>query len=158
MLAAEVRMSPVVPVAGNGKARFQLIAVEDVAACLVAALEREDVVGRTLEVGGPEYLTYDEIIDLIGDTLGKRTFKAHVPLPLMAVIVRFMELFPRPAVTSEQLKMLKLDNVTDLDSVENHFGFVPASPRGNIGYVSRIGLFDALKMNMGVMPAHIRDH
>ena len=157
-MAAQVKLSPVVPVAGDGRARFQPIDVEDIARCLVAALERQDTVGRTIEVGGSEYLTYDEMIDLISDTLGARTFKLHVPLVLMRPIVRLMEALLRPPVTSEQLKMLKLDSVTDLDSVEKNFGFAPASPRGNIGYVARVGLLDAIKMNLGVMPGHIRDH
>jgi hypothetical protein len=42
--------------------------------------------------------------------------------------------------------------------VEKTFGFMPRPVRGNIDFITRIGLVDALKMNLGFMPAHIRDH
>jgi NADH dehydrogenase len=159
MMAAQVRLSPLVPVAGDGNARFQPIAVEDIARSLVSAYERQDTAGKTFEVGGPEYFTYDEMLDLIADTLGARIVKVHVPLPIMSPLAAIMEtLMPRPPVTGEQLKMLRLDNTTDLDSMEKTFGFAPRSLRDNIGYISRISLRDALRMNLGFMPAHIRDH
>ena len=140
MLAAQVKAFPVVPVAGNGKARFQPIAVEDVARCLVEAYERDDIAGRTIEVGGPEHLAYDEMLDLIAETLGARIVKAHLPVPLMKPAVAVMEaLVPRPPATLEQLKMLSLDNTAELDSVERNFGFVPQPVRGNLGYVKRLG-------------------
>ena len=54
--------------------------------------------------------------------------------------------------------MLKQDSAADPDSVAKLFGFTPISARGNIDYVKRIGLLDALKLNLGRMPEHIRDH
>ena len=159
VLAAQVKLSPIVPVAGNGKARFQPIAVEDVARCLVEACERDETAGMTLEAGGPEYFTYDEMLDLVSETLGARIAKVHVPVPLIKPVIAAMEaLSPRPPATLEQLKMLDLDNATDLDSVESAFGFAPRSIKGNLDYISRIGLRDALKINLGFMPTHIRDH
>ena len=52
-LAGLVRYNPIVPVAGNGKARFQPIWVEDLVTCLVACLDEEAHDGETLEEGGP---------------------------------------------------------------------------------------------------------
>ena len=54
-----------VPIAGGGKARFQPIWAEDVADCLVAALERpgpSDDGRRAFDLAGPESLSYDEIV------------------------------------------------------------------------------------------------
>ena len=159
VVAALVRLSPLVPVAGDGRARFQPIAVEDVARCLVAAYEDDAAVGKTFEAGGPEYYTYDEMLDLIAQTLGAKIAKAHIPVGMMVPIVTIIEsLAPRPMVTREQLKMLRADSTTELDSVEKSFGFAPRSLRGGIDYVSKIGLADALKIGAGFMPAHIRDH
>jgi uncharacterized protein YbjT (DUF2867 family) len=159
VLAAQVKLSPLVPVAGDGKTRFQPIAVEDVARCLVGAYEKEDTAGRTIEAGGPAYLTYDDILDLIAETLGAKIVKVHVPVSLMKPAVTVMEaVTPRPPVTRQQLKMLNLDSTTELDSVQKAFGFSPRPVSGNIGYVSGIGLRDAFSMNLGFMPARIRDH
>ena len=54
--------------------------------------------------------------------------------------------------------MLHLDMVADLDSVETSFGFVPQPMRGNLDYLKMVGLGDAIRMNLGFMPARIRDH
>ena len=159
MLAAQVKLSPVVAIAGDGAAQFQPIAVEDVAMCLVGALERDDVVGRTIEAGGPAFLSYEQIVDLVAETLGARIAKLRVPMVLMRPVAAVMQaLVPRPPVTPGQLKLLGVDSTTELDSVQNNFAFTPRPARDNIRYVARIRLRDALKMNLGIMPVRIRDH
>ena len=50
---------PVVPVAGDGKTRFQPIWVEDVVSCIVASLSEGTHDRETLEIGGPEYFSYE---------------------------------------------------------------------------------------------------
>lgn len=159
VLAALVKASPVVPIAGDGKAMFQPIAADDAARCLAAAVGDEGKDGQMLELGGPAHHTYDEMIDIIAEVVGVRTAKVHVPLDVFLPIVSVMEaLMPRPPVTSEQMKMLGIDNTTALDSVEASFGFAPRPMRGNIDYVKRLTYMDALQINLGFMPSHIRDH
>lgn len=158
-LAAQVKLSPLVPVVGDGKTRFQPIAVEDVARCLVEAYEMDNTVGKTIEAGGPAFFTYEEILHLIAGILGANVSTVHIPVGVIKPVVALLEaLTPRPPVTRQQLKMLNMDNTAELDGVEKAFGFMPRPLRGNIDYVSRIGLADALKINLGFMPAHIRDH
>ena len=159
VLAAQAKLFPLVPVAGTGANRFQPIAADDAARCLLEALRRDDTVGRTIEAGGPAQYTYDELVDLIADTLGVRIAKVHVPLPLMRPAVALMEaLAPRPPVTAEQLKMIAIDNVTEIDSVERNLGFAPRPLEGNLDYLRDVRLRDALKINLGFMPARVRDH
>ncbi len=159
VLAAQVRLSPIAPIAGDGGARFQPIHAGDAARCLAEACERDDLAGRVLELGGPEHYTYDEMIDIIAETLGARVAKVHLPPSLVGVAAAVMETFmPRPPVTREQLKMLRLDNTTALDSVESVFGFAPRPLRGNIDYVRNVRFRDALRINLGLMPTRIRDH
>ena len=159
VLAAQIRLAPVVAVAGGGKARLQPVAVEDMARCLVAACVREDMGGRVIEIGGPAHLTYVQILDVLADALNVKIFKVHVPMPLLMPVVAAMEvLVPRPPATREMLKVLGVDSATELDAMEKDFGLMPRPLRGNIDYVSRIGLGDALKIVLGFMPAHIRDH
>ena len=159
VLAAQAKLFPLVPVAGTGANRFQPIAADDAARCLLEALRRDDTVGRTIEAGGPAQYTYDELVDLVAETLGVKIAKVHVPLPLMRPVASLMEtLAPRPPVTAEQLKMIAVDNVTDVQSVERDFGFTPRPLQGNLDYLRDIGLRDALKINLGFMPARVRDH
>ena len=158
-IAALVKVAPIVPVAGDGKVLFQPIAVEDTATCLVASLDSESLVGQTIEAGGPVWLTYDEIVDLIAETLDAKVKKLHAPIRLMTAVAALLEaMTPRPPVTPGQLKMLRGNSTTDVASVETHFGFVPRSPRGNIDYIRSIGLADAMKISLGFMPRKVRDH
>ncbi|MEE9201867.1 MAG: complex I NDUFA9 subunit family protein [Dehalococcoidia bacterium] len=136
VLADLIRRAPVVPVIGPGRTRFQLISVAEVARCLAAALEDSRFTGQTVEIGGPEHLGYEEIIDLIIRTLGKRRLKVHIPVPLMRPVVWLMErLLPQPPLTSQQLSMLGRDNITELDAVERWFGFRPTPLGQEIGYI-----------------------
>ena len=78
---------------------------------------------------------------------------------MMRPAVSLMEaLAPRPPVTGEQLRMIAVDNVTDVDSVERNFGFAPRPLEGNLDYLRDIRLRDALMINLGFMPARVRDH
>lgn len=124
------------PVPGSGNTRFQPIWVEDVATCVLLALSRRDTFGQTYEIGGPEYLTYAQILDVVLRTLGLRRIKVHIPLRLMAIAVPVMQrLLPDPPVTTSELAQLAVDNTTALDSVMRAFGFPPASLGDKIGYL-----------------------
>ena len=112
-----------------------------------------------MELGGPEKLSYNQIIDVISRTYGLRRLKAHLPLPLMRLIVWGMEkILPHPPATQQQLNMLSFDNVAESNSVEREFEFIPSPLEGNIEYVKAISRWDSLRILAGFMPKRIRDH
>jgi NADH dehydrogenase len=135
-LADMVRRSPLVPIAGAGKTKFQPIWVEDVVTCVAACLEEGTHDRQTVEVGGPEQLTYNELIDVISAALGKRRPRVHVPLWLMRPGARVLQSFlSNPPVTTDQLAMLSKDNVTELDAVPRQFGFTPGRLADGLGHL-----------------------
>jgi NADH dehydrogenase len=70
---------PVLPVSGDGRARFQPIWAADTARCVIGALDRD---GRDrYELAGPETLSYDEMSDLVSRVAGRPRPLVHVPLP-----------------------------------------------------------------------------
>ena len=158
-LAGLVRTAPVVPVAGSGRNRFQPIAVEDMAKCLTLAVDREDLKGKTVEIGGPGQLSYNEVISVIARTLSKRRLRFHVPLWLMYLATAIIQkVLPRPPITTDQLKMIAIRNVAEPGIVEQVFGFTPRALEGNIDFIRSVGFWDGIKIALGSMPAHIRDH
>ncbi len=158
-LAAVVRLFPAVPVIAGGRNRLQPIWVEDLAQCIALSLSRHDLHGHILELGGPDQLSYNQIVDIISRTMGRRRLKVHVPIWIMGINVALMQTFmSRPPINSEMLKMLRVRNVAELGMVEQTFGFRPRPMEGNIEFVKEVTLGDAMKINMGSMPAHIRDH
>jgi len=60
----------------------QPIAVRDVLHYLVACLTTPDTVGRTLDIGGPDILTYREVMDAMSDALRLRR-RAILPVPVL---------------------------------------------------------------------------
>ena len=130
-----VRLNPVVPIVGDGRTLFQPIAVEDVARIVGLCIERGPRC-EVHEIGGPEHLSYEEIVDVIRHELGVRRLTTHIPVPLMAPAAAVMErVLPRAPVTPGQLRMLEKHNITRLDAVERAFGFQPRSFAANAAYL-----------------------
>jgi uncharacterized protein YbjT (DUF2867 family) len=73
---------PVMPVSGDGRARFEPIWAQDAARCVIAALAAEKARER-YELAGPETLSYDEMSDLVSRVTGRPRPLVHVPLPLV---------------------------------------------------------------------------
>ena len=158
-LAGLVRTMPLVPVIGNGKNEFQPVSVDDVARCTANAVDNPRLRNRRVEIGGPQRLTYDQIVDQVAFTMGVRRWKLHVPVALMRFPVWLTEkLFSKPPVTKDQLAMLRVPNYPESDTIPGIFGFSPKQVNGNITYVRRVRWGDGVKMLLGRMPRHIRDH
>jgi uncharacterized protein YbjT (DUF2867 family) len=64
------------------KTPTQPIGVDDVIAYLTEAARNEDSAGREIQIGGPDVLSYGEMLDAMADALGKRR-RPKVPVPLL---------------------------------------------------------------------------
>ena len=122
------RWSPVLPVMGNGRNLLQPVAVADVARCFVSALTEPASVGKTLDLCGPERLSFDQVLETILRVTQRRRLKLHVPMPLARLQAAVLEkLFPlvlrqAPPLNRDQLLMLREDNVGDGRAAEELFG------------------------------------
>jgi uncharacterized protein YbjT (DUF2867 family) len=128
-------MFPVVPVPGDGKARFQPIHVDDIAEALVNAVERREISG-VHEIGGAEPVTYDEMLAETMRGTGKRRPTLHVPVPLMkppAVVMGLV--MADPPVTVAQLDLLAVDNTPRKNALEPVFGVHPRPFKGALDYL-----------------------
>ena len=135
LLARMMRILPVISIAGDGRALFQPISVADVTRCMVLALERGPS-HQVHELGGPDQMTYEEIVRTIKATLGLHRKIIHVPVPMMLPLAFMMEKALRnPPVTRDQLHMLARNNVTRVDSVRVAFGFDAMSFADNCDYL-----------------------
>lgn len=139
IVANLVRMSPgVVPVPGDGKSRFQPLAVTDLARVVRLSLERPETIGKRYELGGPRYWTYREITQEVLKGMGKQRVILPMPLPVIRLVAGAAELVHLPfPVATDQLRQLKLDNIGPLDTVEREFGFVAQAMDGQLGYLQR---------------------
>jgi uncharacterized protein YbjT (DUF2867 family) len=114
LLVGYIRSYPAVPVIGDGKYRLQPISADDVARCFALALELPETIGQTFELCGPDRLAYNEMLDVIGQALGKpRVPKIHNPLGIMKLVVPLLQGFSFFPITMDQLLMLVEENICD---------------------------------------------
>lgn len=150
-VAALVRTLPITPVIGSGNNRLQPIHVEDVAQCVALSLSGNIRGNRTVEIGGPDQLSYNEIIRTVARSMGRRRLLMNVPLWKFRFPIAIMELLtPRPPINTAMLQLITLRNVADPDSVEREFGFTPRRIMGNIDHVKTMTLGQALRTNLGL--------
>jgi NADH dehydrogenase len=137
IIASLVRMSPgIVPVPGDGSARFQPIHVGDVATVIVGVLADPTTIGGVFDLGGPRYWTYREITREVLTALGKRRAIVPMPVPLIRLVAGTAELVHVPfPVATDQLRQLRFDNIGPLDVIPSRFGFQPRPMEGALGYL-----------------------
>ena len=137
LIAGLVRMSPgIVPITGSGQARFQPMAIEDLARVVVTALADDATIGQSYPLGGPRYWTYREIVEEVLSAMGKRRVLVPMPVPLIRLVAGSAEFVRVPfPVATDQLRQLKHDNIGPLDSVVTAFGFEPRSMEGGLAHV-----------------------
>jgi len=123
-----LRWAPVYPMVAGGGTRFSPLWIEDLAGCVVACL-RGEATRVTLDVGGPEVLTFSDIVALVMETLGKRRRIVDVPLWAARPFALVQGLRRDPLVTNQQLDMVVLDNACAPGSVSETFGFPPRRMR-----------------------------
>ena len=125
MLAAQLRLAPVMPVIGSGTYRLQPIHGDDVARCFVQALEMSETIGQTYGLCGSEAMSYVDLIDAIAVAMGRRApLKPRAPLGLMRLIIPIMQGIPQFPITMDQLQMLLEESICD-GAWRSVFGFEP---------------------------------
>lgn len=94
-----------------GDMRLQPVYVCDVARALLEIIEDDRHAGQVYEVGGPQIYTMRELLQYILREVQVRKPLLEVPMGVARVQAFFLGLAPKPLLTSDQLKLLALDNV-----------------------------------------------
>jgi uncharacterized protein YbjT (DUF2867 family) len=143
-----IKLSPkIFPLPNGGRARFQPIAVNDVARVVRLSLEKKDAVGQVYELGGAVPLTLREMTERILLTMGTTRKLVSVPVkalrPLVALAQRVL---PNPPVTSGLLDLLALDNTVQRNALTENFKMVPIPfAADELQYLRRITVRNAFR-------------
>ncbi|MDX1436865.1 MAG: NAD-dependent epimerase/dehydratase family protein [Anaerolineales bacterium] len=114
-------------VPGDGRSLIQPLWVEDLATCLTWAIEDPLTVGQTLEIGGPEHLTFLDALQLVMRALGLRRSLVSVRPPyLRAFTVLLDSLLPGLPVSVYWIDYLAANHTTSLDTIPRVFGLMPS--------------------------------
>ena len=108
---------PFLPMMGGGQTKFQPIYVGDVAKAIATILETEEIDNKIYELGGAEIFTFQQLMNILLKEIQKRRFLIPIPFSIAKFMARILQLFPKPLITTDQIEMLKEDNV-----VSNNYG------------------------------------
>lgn len=126
------------PVTSGGRAVVQPVWVEDLVTCMLWALQNDDTLNQVYEVGGSEFFTLQQIIEIIMDVTHRRRFLLPLsPITLRALTVFLDGVLPRFPISSFFLDYFSVNRTTAVDSMPRYFGLMPARFSYRIGYLVR---------------------
>jgi uncharacterized protein YbjT (DUF2867 family) len=114
--AALARISPALPLIGGGFTRFQPVFVGDVASAIATAVDAEAKPATIYELGGPEILSFRELMAFVLATIERRRLLVPLPFRLAALQAMVLQYLPKPPLTPDQVELLKRDNVVSEDA------------------------------------------
>ncbi len=138
-LARALRQPTPVLVPGDGKARFQPIAAVEVADALVACLDRAVTAHQTIDLGGPEAITVDELMTRCGRALGRRRPVLHFGPGTPRLLAALLELLPTTPLSRERLAALGAGATCDVGPAHSLFGVPQQRFEGPVWLARRRG-------------------
>ena len=132
-----LRITPIMPIFGDGESLQQPIFVDDVAGAVLLALQTDATIGKSYNIAGKAPLTYNQVIDTVVSTLGKRVWKLHLPYMPIVRMLQFTERMRiRLPIKAEQVLRLNENKAFSYEEAQRDFGFNPRSFEEGIGLES----------------------
>ena len=101
---------PIFPLYYSGKTKFMPIHCSDLTDIIFHILSNGSD-SQIIECIGPEILSLKDILEILLDLINKKRLLIPFPLPVAKFSAKFFQLFPKPLLTEDQLKLLKYDNI-----------------------------------------------
>jgi uncharacterized protein YbjT (DUF2867 family) len=125
MFAGMLRRFPVMPVIGKGEYRLQPVYIDDLCKLVIQTVGDDFTFGESFEIGGPEVLTYVEIIDTVATIIGKKALKIRQPAFFMRFLATLFDRFSWFPLTRDQITMLYDESYTDDRRLFDRYGITP---------------------------------
>ncbi len=109
----------------SGAVLMSPVHVEDVARAFVNSLTDDSTVGDIYNLGGPDILSWTEMIRRIAAATGRKKWIIPVPISLMKLAATLFDWLPFFPVTRDQLTMLAEGNTADPDVIKSLIGKSP---------------------------------
>ena len=111
-LFSKLSILPVIPVVGINY-KFQPILVTNVADAIVQTIETKGNEGKIYEIGGPNVISFGDMVKSILKTINKKRFVFEMPMSIAKIQSAITDLLPIPPIlTKDQCEILsEADNV-----------------------------------------------
>ena len=101
---------PIFPIYYYGKTKFMPINCSDLTDIIYYIISK-NIKSKIIECIGPETITFRQILERLLELTNKKRILLPLPLSIANLTAKFFQLFPRPLLTEDQLRLLKYDNV-----------------------------------------------
>jgi NADH dehydrogenase len=123
---------------GGGRTVLQPLWVEDLVACLIWSLENPDTLNQVFEIGGSEYFTVQQVLEIVMSTIHAPRYLVEVPIVALRTITVFLESFiPRFPASSFWVDYIAVSRTCAADSTARAFGLMPARFTYRLDYLAR---------------------
>ena len=138
-LARLIRLSPwLVLIPGDGKMLTQPLWVNDLVTSLLWALDLDATKNSVIEVGGPEHLSFFEIMETIAKTIKKKPKFVNFNPVHLGILTQLLQGFIKNFPTNTfWIDYLAENRVATLDSMPRHFGINPARFSQQLDYLKK---------------------
>jgi uncharacterized protein YbjT (DUF2867 family) len=117
---------------------LQPLWVEDLAACMEYCLAEDKYFGEILPIGGPEHLSFEQIVEVVLDVIRAPRMTVRVWPPLARFLLGGMDwILPYSPFTPFWMDYLAVPSTCEANSLSRLFGLKPAGLREPIGYLRR---------------------
>ncbi len=103
-------MLPAFPLFYKGKTKFTPIHCSDLTDLIYYVISN-NIYSNIIECVGPQVLTFKQILEILLKLINKKRILIPLPFLLADLQARLIELFPKPFLTRDQLRLLKYDNI-----------------------------------------------
>ncbi len=110
----------------SGPVMMSPVHVRDVADAFMEALAESETIGKTVAIGGPECLTWREMLERVANAAGRNKWFVPVPLAAMKLVAAMLDWLPQFPVTRDQLTMLAEGNTVGAHHLR---GLISREPR-----------------------------
>ncbi|HNE02967.1 MAG TPA: NAD(P)H-binding protein [Anaerolineales bacterium] len=119
-----LRITPIMPIFGDGESLQQPIFVDDVAQAVLLALKNDMTIGKSYNIAGKAPLSYNQVIDTVASALGKRVWKLHMPYMTIVRALQFTERMKlRLPIKAEQVLRLNENKAFSYEEAQKDFDF-----------------------------------
>jgi nucleoside-diphosphate-sugar epimerase len=122
MVAKYLRRFSAMPVVGNGKYRLQPVHIDDLSNVIVKSIDDQFTYNNAFDIGGPDILTFNDLVDVIAGALGKKGIKLHQPAFFIRIMATILDRFSWFPITREQITMLYMENYTRDTRIFDRYG------------------------------------
>jgi NADH dehydrogenase len=117
-LVGFARLLPFVPMFGSGKQAMQPVFLDDVGRVVADAARSPQAANQVLELGGPQVMSMDDVLNTALDVMGKKRPILHQPVALGKAIGAVASFLPSPPLTPDAVEFIRQPAVADNRAVE----------------------------------------